>query len=410
MKVWLVNPHDAVPGEPWGYKHGMFLARTLAERGHQVTYWASNFSHATKQFRSQGWGEMQEGENIRILMVPVRKYEKHASITRLLSLADYARNLLRRGKQEERPDCIIATNPIPFGDYACVKLKQYHKTYLITDLRDLWPDIFVIVFPKWMHSLARLGMAPLYALRKYAFQNSDAVTAVCESYMQYANSFAPKTKKMPHRVVYSTGVEMERFHQMMSAPAEAGDLEKRDGEVWVTYAGTLGRAYDVEALMESTRIAAADPRGKNVRFVIAGDGPLRGVVEDFISKHRPTNVTYLGPLDMPRLCRLYAKSDVGLSIYARGTTVALPAKAFDYYAAEIPIVNSVNGEFEAFLKAKNLGVNYVAGDPQSLAESILKLASDAATRSAMKQCLKAVAPQFDRDRQYAQFAELLPRP
>ncbi len=56
MNIWLINPHDAVPGETLGYKHGMILNETLAVRGHKVKYWASNFAHATKQFRCQGWG------------------------------------------------------------------------------------------------------------------------------------------------------------------------------------------------------------------------------------------------------------------------------------------------------------------------------------------------------------------
>jgi len=147
MNIWLINPHDAIPGESWVYRHGLILSETLASEGHNVTYWASNFSHATKQFRCQGWGEIRMPPHIRILLVPVTPYTKHASVERLRSLWNYAWHLWQRARVESKPDCIIISMPTPFTDYVAVKLSKHYKAFLITDFRDLWPEIFKIAFP-----------------------------------------------------------------------------------------------------------------------------------------------------------------------------------------------------------------------------------------------------------------------
>lgn len=411
MKIWLLDPHDAVPGEVWGYRNALLLTRTLADQGHEVTYWASNFSHATKTFRSEGWGEIADQEDkIKVVLVPMRDYRKHVSIRRLLALLDFARNVLKRGKREPRPDCIIATMPTPFLDLVSVLLRRHHKTHLITDLRDLWPDLFLIVFPKWLRPLAKLAMLPLFLMRRYAFQNADGVVAVCDTYMNYAMEFAPKVQDVPRRIIYSSGVDYQSFRRMMLAEVSGWECpEKRAGEVWAVYAGTLGNAYDVDTLLRACDTLATDERGKNVKVIVAGDGPMRPKVEQFIAGNKSCNVAYLGPLALPQLCALFAKCDIGLCIYAEESTVAIPAKAFDYYAASLPIISSLKGEFMDFLKQHKIGVKYRAGDPRSLADQIMDLATNPELRKEMKANLDVIAPQFDRTLQYSKMLEILPQ-
>jgi glycosyltransferase involved in cell wall biosynthesis len=183
---------------------------------------------------------------------------------------------------------------------------------------------------------------------------------------------------------------------------------KQAEDVWAIYAGMLGHTYDVYTLMDAARILSRNPQARNIRIIVAGDGPLRRTLVDFISQHGLRNLIYVGVLDMPGLCRLYARSDIGLCIYAPGSTVVIPAKAFDYYAAALPIVNSLEGEFADYLREQGIGVQYKAGDPVSLASSLVELASNPRRRELMRRRLEEVASVFDRDQQYAKVFDLLP--
>jgi glycosyltransferase involved in cell wall biosynthesis len=410
MKVWLVNPHDAIPGEGWGYKHAMFLAEKLASQGHDVTLWTVNFAHATKQLRSPGWKELSGGERIKILLVPVKAYRRHIGVARIQSLLDFARGVWQRSATQSKPDVIIMTVPTPFSDWVCARLARRYGAKLILDFRDLWPEIFALAFPRPLRRFAFIPLSPLYALRKYAFDRADALVGVCETYLGLARRISPRLAKVPTRIIYSTGVDLVAFRRMMASPEHDAELPpKAATDVWVVYAGTIGSAYDIAALVEAARLLGRDPRAAHVKILVAGAGPLLSLVTDAIEREKLTNLVYLGTLTMPKLCRVYAKSDIGLSIYAPGSTVAIPAKAFDYYAAGLPIVNSLDSEFGRTITDQRIGENYRSGDGASLAAALLKLASPeaAARRADIRARLEAIAPEFDRDRQYDKMIEVL---
>jgi len=408
MKVWIFDPTDAIPGEKWGHKHGMFLSRTLAEAGHDVTFWTMNFSHATKEIRGDGWAEIRVEPRILIRLVPVRPYQQHVGATRLLALMDYARGLWKVGSRGAGPDAIIQPLPSPFADVVAVRLAKRHGASLITDFRDLWPEIFESVFPGPLRWLGRLVMKPLYWARKYAFDNSTAFTAVCVTYQDIAFAWSPQLANRPHEILYSTGVELDKFKAILNAKiSNSTMISKEAGEFWAIYAGTLGNNYDIPALLEAAALLAKKQDGPRIRIIIAGDGPKKEDIIRYINETKSNIVIYVGALGLEQLYQYYNRSDVGLSIYSPGSTVAIPAKAFDYYAAALPIVNSVSGEFEKFIKTHDIGRQYTSGDAGSLAEAIAGLAADPEALRQMKLRLADLAPEFDRDRQYRKILHLV---
>ena len=96
----------------------------------------------------------------------------------------------------------------------------------------------------------------------------------------------------------------------------------------------------------------------DVDVVIAGRGPA----EERLRRAAPSNVTFLGAVGPEELPRVYAAADAGLAPYAAGSTVAMPLKVFDYLAAGLPVVTSLDGDFPA--------VRYAAGNAVSLRDAI----------------------------------------
>jgi glycosyltransferase involved in cell wall biosynthesis len=406
MIVWLINPYDTIPGEKWGYKHGMFLANALTAKGFNVVYWTSSFSHAIKEQRSKDWEDRVINPKLTVRIVPCRKYSTHVGMRRIMSLFDFARGVFAKGRVCERPDCLVVSVPNLFGDVFSVWLAHHHKAALVLDFRDLWPEIFVRALPRWAKRFSRQIFAPLYWMRAYAFRNASGLTSVCETYRQLAFREAPELKAVPNELVYSTGVELARFRaQMTDTSRDQLLVAKETGTFWAIYAGTIGNNYDIDTLLRASILLRA--QAPQVKIIVAGNGPLRADVEQFIAANQAANVVYVGVLDMPTLCRYYAKSDIGLSIYAPDSTVAIPAKAFDYFAAELPIVNSVVGEFEDILRDNAIGFQYRSGDPQSLANALATAVSKPARLLEMKARLCKLAPEYDRDVQYTKFVDLI---
>jgi glycosyltransferase involved in cell wall biosynthesis len=407
LKVWIITPHDAVIGDVWGQRHARSAAEFLSDRGHAVTYWAASFSHAEKKQRGQAWTQLMDGA-VRTILVPVRSYSRNVSFARMLSLRDFASNLEERLMREPAPDVILATAATPFVDGALVRIADRFNVPLICDFRDLWPELFETAAPRPLRRLIRLISRPFYKQRSDAIQRSTAVAGTCKEHLEIACRIAPHLRHSPSIVLYQSGINADQMQQMMEDTQYGHDLPiKKDGEVWITYAGTIGNNYDIQTLVAAAKLVSNRQDAKNLRIVVAGDGPLLPLIEGAVADGSAKALKYVGSLDLPTLARLYARSDVSLSIYSAGSTVIMPAKAYDLFAAGLPILNSLQGEFMNLIEESNLGLGYRAGDSQSLANAMLKLANDSIGRAEMRRNLLAIAPQYDRDRQYAKVVKMI---
>ena len=140
--------------------------------------------------------------------------------------------------------------------------------------------------------------------------------------------------------------------------------------------------------------------GHPIRILLAGDGPLRPLVEATIRERKLHSITYLGRLDVDVLCRLYAQCDLALSTYVANSTVSMPIKAYDYFAAGLPQVNSLGRDLGELIRRHQLGLQYEPGNPESLLAALVTLANNPQLRLIARINALAISPSFDWRRQY----------
>lgn len=405
MKIWHINPYDTIPGENWRPGRAITMSKLLASKGHQVTWWTSNFSHFFKRPRSEGWEDIEVTPNLNIRLVPVPGYKKHISFARLRFHWAYAWRLYRQALKEPPPDCIIFGCPSPGADYVSVKLAKHFGARLIIDIRDLWPELFSFAFPQALGVIAPMFLFPFYALRRYAFQNADGVTAVTRTYLDVALRDAPHLCDDQSQVIYfgADVAEIRRIREQSNSTEKR--IQKPAGDIWAIYAGTLGDNYDIKTVLNAAVLLSE--RASNIKIVMAGSGPLRDYVVEFIQHHSLRNVAYLGSLSLSELAEYYRLSDIGLSPYKEHSTVIMPAKVYDYMASGLPMVSSLDGELADLLQRNEMGYQYVAGDPESFAMVLGKLAEDESLRQRMARNSYDAALQYDMQTQYLKFLDLL---
>jgi len=139
-------------------------------------------------------------------------------------------------------------------------------------------------------------------------------------------------------------------------PGEAASPAERlpSDELRVVYAGTLGQGYDVDGIVAAAAILGE--RKVPVHIVVAGDGPSRAKVET-AARANP-NLVYVGRVSAADLGGLYRDADVGLCAYVPGSTVAMPCKVYDYLAAGLAVVSSLDGELAELLREQRIGLRY----------------------------------------------------
>ncbi|NQS89637.1 hypothetical protein HQ584_07610, partial [Patescibacteria group bacterium] len=100
MNIWLVNPFDPLPGESLRPGRYAFMTELLANKGHKVTWWTSNFFHTAKSFRE----EVKENKpNLKIIQLPTPKYKNNIGFKRFWNHYVYARRFGHESRHIKNP-------------------------------------------------------------------------------------------------------------------------------------------------------------------------------------------------------------------------------------------------------------------------------------------------------------------
>ncbi len=179
-------------------------------------------------------------------------------------------------------------------------------------------------------------------------------------------------------VTIRSGIELDRFRQ----PARPREIVRADLGISpdAVVVGTVTRLSPQKAPLDFVAAAArVVARRPDVHFVIVGDGPLRAEVEAQIAAHGLADRVHLAGLrrDVPDL--LHSFDVFALTSLWEGLPRVLPQAM----AAGLAIVaTAVDGNVEAVEDGVN-GILTPPGDPQALADALLRLLDDPALAAEM---------------------------
>jgi glycosyltransferase involved in cell wall biosynthesis len=417
LSIWLVNPFDDVPGEGLPAMRYWALARVLAQRGHDVTWWSATWSHRRKTVRSTPLGVLED-EGFAVRLVAVRPYDKNVSFARVASHRDFGRNFERLAHetvasgQLERPDLIVASLPPLEGPEAAQRVAGRLDAALVIDVQDLWPETFerLVPGPALLHRLiAPFLLRGMRQRRRAMLAAADAVSATCRTNL---DAIAAEIRPDAPRHVCPLGSYLQEFPEppgMIDAvpgvgatapPPEPKPLE-------CVYAGSLEMGQDLDALVTAARQLSASHVAATIH--VAGTGSLAPMIDRVAAGlSGPCRIEVHGLLPRAGYVALLSRCDVGLVLVKPESRVVLPNKACDYAAAGLAIVNSLPGELERLLEEHAAGVLYAAGDGAALARAIAGLAADRRRLLALRQgARRLAAAEFDRERTYQCFSDWL---
>ena len=151
MLVWIFQTGEPlhIDNESPRPMRAMNLSNKLAESGHSVVLWSSAFSHQRKEHRTKKYKIHKVDDNLEIRLIPSCGYKKHIGLMRLIDHLQLAWNLKKLLKRERGvPDiAFIGYPPIETAAVMSKWLKK-RKIPMMLDVKDLWPSMFVEVFPK----------------------------------------------------------------------------------------------------------------------------------------------------------------------------------------------------------------------------------------------------------------------
>jgi glycosyltransferase involved in cell wall biosynthesis len=399
MRVWVVNPFDPIPGESVRPGRYAFICDQLARAGHQVTWWSSNFFHTLKKERSEGRGERQLHENLRIALLPTPPYRKNVSLRRLYNHYIFARQFAKASVQEPVPDLLLASFP-PIGSSR--EVSQYGRrtgARVILDVQDLWPEAFELAAPRSLLRPLHHCFWPFRRAARDALSWADGIMGVSQTYVDYGLRHAGRP--IPS-LILPLGVDLEAFDGRVDESAPKSIHRERSA----IYIGTIGTSYDLRTVLEAASMSSS--AGDQIIFRIVGDGPHLPSLRQAAERMRLPNVIFHGLMPFGELTFLLRRSMVGLHAIANGSPQTLTNKLFDYLAAGLPVLNSSPGETADLLAKEKIGISYLAGDPEALCRSLGVLLGDKARWEEMSARARRLAVErYDRRMIYKQLIPFL---
>lgn len=175
-------------------------------------------------------------------------------------------------------------------------------------------------------------------------------------------------------------------------------MEPRQSYV-VMYSGNFGLGHDVDTMLAA---AAALVDDDSIRFVFAGGGKKKTLVDDFVRSRKLHNCVLAPYQPRENLDAALSCGDVHIATLLEGVEgIMVPSKLFGIMAAERPtvFVGHPSAELARVLAEYDCGIVVRQGDTAALVDAIRGLATDDARRTRMgANARRALIEVFDRNK------------
>jgi glycosyltransferase involved in cell wall biosynthesis len=374
MLVWLITVGERLPTD--GPNERLLRTGTLVKlivgRGHNVVWWTSAFDHVTKKHRFPYDTYIDVSERYRIWYLYGNAYSKNVSLRRMINHYSIAYKFNKYAQNSPQPDVILCSLPTLELSLAAVEYGNQKKVPVVLDVRDLWPDIFLDLAPKWARGLARLALHAMFQKLRRACSMATAIVGISPGYVNWGVKNAGRsTTELDRDFPLAYISEPPSKTMVMGADGfwRKQQISKGNGEFIICYIGNPGRVLKLEPVFEAARILRGQRR--RFRFVICGNH------EKYKNMLDGSNSVLLpGWIDTSEIWTLIRIASVGLLPYTsrRDFEISIPNKVIEYMSAGLPVLSSVRGELGHFIEKKEaIGMTYDEDDPATLVKCLCDL-------------------------------------
>lgn len=372
----------------------LYIAKMLANDSddNKVEIITSSFRHTTKSHRREPAAEWP----FRITFIEEPGYPQNVCLKRFQSHHVWGKNVRKYLEQRKKPDVVYCAVPSLTGANLAAKYCEKNNIRFVIDVQDLWPEAFHMVVN--IPIIGDVGFAPFRVLANGIYKRADAICAVSDTYCQRA---ARVNKKVKDTTTVFLGTELATFDRYAS---ENPILEKKKGEIWLAYCGTLGSSYDLTCVID----ALAELNDKRIRFIVMGDGPKKDEFENY-AREKGVKARFVGRLTYNAMCRLLKACDITVNPIAHLAAQSIINKHADYAASGLPVVSTQESkEYRNLVEQYQMGFNCRNNDSTDLAEKIKQLVEDEKMRTQMgRNARKCAEERFDRKTTYHNIVRLI---
>jgi glycosyltransferase involved in cell wall biosynthesis len=348
------------------------MTRRFVEQGHEVTVITGvpNVPDGVVYdgYRNR-WRQRERVAGVEVIRVWTWLAANAGTSKRIANYVSFMLTATLAGLFARRPDVVIATSPQFFCGWAGVLVSALRRLPFVLEIRDMWPEsilaVGAIMNPRIIRILEWLE------LRMYAA--ASRVVTVGEGYRGKLRERGVPDARID---VIPNGVDLAVFE----AREDDGHIRREFGlgDCFVcAYVGTIGMGCGLDVVLRAARRLRDEGRD-DLRFLLVGDGAVRGELEEQARTEGLTQVVFTGRQPKGRMPEFLAAVDACLVHLTRTELfkTVLPSKIFEAGAMRRPIVLGVEGFAAALVTEAGAGICIEPENEAELLDAVKKLAAD----------------------------------
>ena len=303
------------------------LKRAYERRGYDTTVIMTDFIHASKSY--------VENQKDGYVFIKTKPYYKNLSPARLYSHYVFALDAFRQIADME-VDLLHVLIPANSLAREADKYKRKHpnvKLYL--DFIDLWPETMPIRrFKK------ALPFELWRKLRDNHLKRADGIYCECDLYKEVLGV----TKDSHYKTLYwAKSGEAVESHPKLS-----------EDHIDLCYLGSINNIIDMDLIVEMCKEIA---QIKPMTLHIIGAGEKKEEFLQLLQDNQVPICDYGVVYEEEKKQEIFDRCHFGLNIMKSTVCVGLTMKSLDYFRAQLPIINSIQGDTSSFVRDYKIGFN-----------------------------------------------------
>jgi colanic acid biosynthesis glycosyl transferase WcaI len=348
---------------------GLAFARQLARRGDTVEILTGFPNYPDGKvypgYRVRSW-QVDLMDGFRVCRVALYPSHDRSALRRSMNYASFALASALLGPfLVHRPDVIYVYHPPGTIGLPALLLRWWFSVPVVYDVQDLWPDTIAAT---GMVS-SRTALTLLDRLSRFVYRHADQVAVVSPGFRSALISRGVAENRI--RVIYNWAPD----EVLEPSATLSSSYSKRTDEFRVVFAGTMGFAQALDAVLEAAAQCAV--RVPQARFVFVGGGVDRSRLEMEARKRRLGNVEFISRQPPSAMRAIFDQADA-LLVHLKDDplfAVTIPGKTQAYLASGRPLIMAVRGDAARLVERANAGVLAEPENPTSITAAVEKLAS-----------------------------------
>jgi colanic acid biosynthesis glycosyl transferase WcaI len=388
MRVLLLN-QVFYPDVAATAQHAHDLGKHLVAHGHEVTAIASRSLYGQK---GAALPKREVVDGIRIVRVGKSLFGKAGIVARIADFALFYLLAALRVVFGRRQDVIVCFTTPPFIALVGWLLRLTRRTRFVYWVMDLYPDLPVacgVMKPKGLSTRFFEG------LNRFCLRRADRTVVLGRCMLERVLGKKVKPERVIHIGVWSDQDEVKPIARAENPYRAEWNLGDR---FTVMYSGNFGLGHDVDTMCRAAEMLKDDD---SIRFVFAGGGKKKAIVDAFVKDKGLTNCVLAPYQPREKLDASLSVADLHLATLLEGVEgIMVPCKLFGIMAAGRPCVfiGHPTSELSRVLGEYDAGLTVRQGDAESLVRVIRQLAADRARATTMgENARRALALAFGRE-------------